>query len=193
MTIVKIKIFLTLVAIALFAAAFAAPVNAAAHISLYGYVEKTQYMPGEKGTLKIWVYNDGSEDVILKKIVIEYPWHSLYIWEGNETMKDINVAILEGGNWTTSRSFTVPNDGRAISGNIRVQVSTDEVSTTEFFGINVASAPYFFSLKDMEQLTTLMTILAVLTIVGIVVIAGTIFLSARRPQVTWKQEEPKSS
>jgi len=36
---------------------------------------------------------------------------------------------------------------------------------------------------------TLFTIQAVLLIVCTVIIAATIFLSARRPQVTWKAEE----
>jgi len=41
----------------------------------------------------------------------------------------------------------------------------------------------------MEQIITLFTIQVVLLIVCTIIIAATIFLSARRPRITWKAEE----
>jgi len=41
----------------------------------------------------------------------------------------------------------------------------------------------------MDKLVTLFTVLVVLVIVCTIIIAATIFLSARKPQVTWKPEE----
>jgi hypothetical protein len=188
-TILKRKFFLILMAIALSALTFTMPVKAVASITIYGYVDKTQYMPGDTGTLKIWIVNDGTEDIILKSVTIEYPWHYSYIWEGNETIEDINAAILKGGNWSTSRTFTVPTDGRAIGGNIRVHVVTNDPTNTNWIPITVASAPAYESIQDMDKLVTLFTVQAVLLIVCTIIIAATIFLSARKPQVTWKAEE----
>ena len=176
-------------AIALSALTFTMPVKAVASITIYGYVDKTQYMPGDKGTLKIWIVNDGTEDIILKSVTIEYPWNAFYIWEGNETIEDINAAILKGGNWSTSRTFTVPTDGRAIGGSIRVHVVTSAVSDTNWIPVNVASAPAYGSIQDMDKLVTLFTVQAVLLIVCTIIIAATIFLSVRRPQVTWRAEK----
>ena len=176
-------------AIALSALTFTTSVNAVASIAIYGYVDKTQYMPGDTGTLKIWIVNDGTEDIILKSVTIKYPWNAFYIWEGNETIKDINAAILKGGNWSTTRTFTLPTDGRATGGSITVDVVTSAVSDTKRIPITVASAPSYGSLKDMDKLVTLFTVQVVLLIVCTIIIAATIFLSARKPQVTWKAEE----
>jgi hypothetical protein len=186
---VKRKFILILMAIALSTLTFTMPVNAAAHVEIYGYVDKTQYMPGDKGTLNIWIVNDGTEDVILKSVTIKYPWNAFYIWEGNETIKGINAAILQGGNWSTSRTFTVPTDGRATGGNIIVEVVTSTITRTKPIPITVASAPAYGSLQDMDKLVTLFTVQVVLVIVCTIIIAATIFLSARKPQVTWKAEE----
>lgn len=186
----KRKFLLILMAIAFSALTLTMPVNAAASIAIYGYVDKTQYMPGDTGTLKIWIVNDGTEDIILKSVTIEYPWNAFYIWEGNETIKEFtNPAILKGGNWSDSRTFTVPTDGRAIGGDIRVHVVTNDPTNTKWISITVASAPAYGSLQDMDKLVTLFTVQVVLLIVCTIIIAATIFLSARKPQVTWKAEE----
>jgi len=188
-TVVKRKVLLILAVIGLLTLTFAIPVKAATKIDIFGYVGEIQYMPGDEGTLKLWVYNNGDEDVILKTVTIEYPWHNYYIWEGNETIRDINALILKGGNWSTTKSFTVPKDGRVTGGNIQVEVVTDKVSRTEWVYLDVANPSEYFSLQSMERIVTLLTIMAVLIIVCTIIIAATIFLSTRRPQVTWKKEE----
>jgi uncharacterized membrane protein len=166
-------------------------VKAVADIEIYGYTDKTQYMPGEKGTLKIWIYNEGTEDIILNNVTIEYPWHSYYIWEGNETIT-VNTAILIGKNWTTTISFTIPTDGRAVGGNIRVTAVTDKVpSRFRNFSLAVANAPIYASLQDIDKIVTLFTVLVVLLIVCTVIIAATMFLTSRKPKVTWKEEKPE--
>lgn len=185
----KGKLLTILTATALITIALAFPAEAAATFEIYGYTDKIQYMPGESGKLNIWIYNDGTDDLILKSITIEYPWHSDYIWEGNDTIKDIDTVVAKGANWSTTRSFTIPNDGRATSGNIKVSVVTDKVSRTEFIYLDVASAAEYFSLQSMDKIVTLLTIIAVLVIVCTIIVAATIFLSARRPQITWKTEE----
>jgi uncharacterized membrane protein len=164
-------------------------VHAVADIEIYGYTDKIQYMPGEKGTVKYWIHNEGTEEVILKNIIIEYPWHSLYVWEGNETIKEINTVILIGGNWSATATFTIPSDGRAIGGYVRITVVTDKVSRSRNIPLNVANAPVYTAFQDMDKIVTLFTVLVVLLIVCTVIIAATMFLAGRKPQVTWTKEK----
>jgi len=188
----KEKLLLSTLMMALIALSFASATKAAANIEIYGYVDKPQYKPSEQGTLRIWIYNDGTENIILYNVTVEYPWHTYYLWEGNETIKDINAAVLVGGNWSTTLTFTVPTDGRAITSgisNIKVQAVTDKATETRNIPISIASTPAPTMIQDMDKLITLFTILTVLIIVCTVIIASTVFLSTRRPQVTWKTEE----
>jgi hypothetical protein len=187
----KRKFLLILMAIALSALTFTTSVKAAANVSIYGYVDKTQYMPGDTGTLKFYVYNDGPDEIVLKNVSILYPWYSR-IWGGNETIKNINAVLPKGKDWNTTTTFTIPNDGRASGGSIYLEyVYTIGTQNTRsgYISINVASAPAYGSLQDMDKLVTLFTVQVVLVIVCTIIIAATIFLSARKPQVTWKAEE----
>ncbi len=188
----KEKFLLSTLITALIVLSFASSVRAAPSIQIFGYVDKPQYKPGEQGTLHIWIRNDGTEDVILKNVTVEYPWHDYFIWEGNETIKDINTAILVGGNWSATLTFTVPTDGRAITStisSISVMAVTDKTTEEEGIPMSIAGTPVPTILQDMDRLMTLFTILTVLIIVCTLIIAATIFLSVRRPQVTWKPSE----
>jgi uncharacterized membrane protein len=174
---------------ALVAVAFAPLAKAYASFSLYGYTDKPYYKPGESGTLKFWIYNDGTDDLILKNVTIYYPWHNL-IWGGNETIKPTTDTVISpNGNWSSTVSFTVPSDGRANGGSVSFVVVTDKTSSTEYLSLRVNSVPSYGAFEDMNELVTLFTILVVLVIVCTLIIAATIFLSAHRPQVTWKTEE----
>lgn len=185
----KSKITILLAMTAFLAVALALPVQAAAHINVFGYVDKPQYKISEQGTLNLWLYNDGTEDVILKNITIEYPWHADYIWEGNETIKDIDEVVAVKGNWSTSTTFTIPSDGRATSGNIYIYVVTDKYETYGYIYLNVAASPYYAALQDMDKLQTLFTLLVVLVIVCTIIIAAAIFLSGHKSQVVWNKEK----
>ena len=184
----KKKTMLLLATTTLVMLAYTLPVEAA-HISLFGYTDKPQYKAGEKGTLKIWLYNDGTEDVVLKNVTVEYPWHGHYVWEGNETIKNVNTAITVKGNWSTSLTFTIPSDGRATGGFISIRFVTDKLSDTETIYLNVASVPSYLDFKDSDKMLTLFTVLVVLIIVCSAIIAAAIFLSARKSQVVWSKEK----
>jgi uncharacterized membrane protein len=184
----KKKLFTTLIAIAILATTFAPAVKGAS-IQIYSYANKSEYVPGEKGTLKIVIYNDGSDSVILESVTIEYPWHSLYIWEGNDTIANITTAIPAKGNWSVEKTFTVPLDGRADSGSIVIRAVTDDGTIPEYVAIHVADGSTAATMKYMEQISLLFTVLVLIVLIGIFAIAGTIFLSARRAQVMWKTEE----
>lgn len=159
-----------------------------ASIEIYAYTDKVQYMPGDTGTLKIWVYNSGTEGVFMENVTIEYPWYSAFIWEGNETINTTDP-ITAKGNWSITRTFTVPKDGRAQSGNIRIFVETDKVDRQKNVYLSIADNPTAASVRYMEQVTTLLSALVVLVLVCTFIVAVAIFLSARKAQVTWKTEE----
>ncbi|MEM3725780.1 MAG: hypothetical protein QXK98_02830 [Candidatus Bathyarchaeia archaeon] len=189
----KEKVMLTFTAAVILALmlASASLTKAAPSLDIYGYVDKTYYKPGESGTLKFWIYNSSPDGAILKNVTIEYPWYSP-VWGGNQTITIANVVISQGENYSATDTFKIPDDSRAVGGAIRFRVYYE-------FGGNIYShqdsvplsvvVPYPAVLQDMDDLVTLFTILVVLTIVCTIILAATIFLSARRPQVVWKAEE----
>jgi hypothetical protein len=112
------------------------------------------------------------------------------IWGGNLTISGSDAVINPQGNWTTSLTFTVPNDGRATSGAIHITVVTDKIpSETGSIFLNVATATGVVAFENMDTLLMLFTFLIIITLICTVIIAAAIFLSARRPQVTWKAEQ----
>ncbi len=166
-----------------------------ASFSIYGYTDKPQYKPGEAGTVKIWIYNDGAEDLILKNITLYYPWHNI-IWGGNETLvPSEDTVIAPKGNYSTTTKFTIPNDGRANDGRIdgefvTIHVITDKRTIDGYVALNVANPPVSTAFENMDNLITLLTALVVIILVGIIGIIFTIYLTARRPKMVWA-EEPK--
>jgi hypothetical protein len=179
----------------LMALAFARPAECAATVNVYGYTDKLQYSPGETVTLKIWVYNEGPDEIVLKNITIYVPWYSP-IWGGNFTISAGNAVLGKGQNWTTIKTFTIPEDGRAYGGAIRVEgvytIGPVAYSFTRYpCSLNVPTA-FKYSLVDMDKLLTLVTILAVLVIVCTIILAATIFLSMRRPKVVLEEEMGKT-
>lgn len=171
--------------------AFTRPAECAATVKVYGYTDKLQYSPGETVTLKIWVYNEGPDEIVLKNITIYAPWHSP-IWGGNYTIDAKNTVLGKGQNWTTTKTFTIPEDGRGYGGGIRVEgVYTIGSVAYSFWGypcsLNVP-LPSKYSLVDMDKLLTLVTIQAVLVIVCTIILAATIFLSRRRPKTVFEEE-----
>jgi hypothetical protein len=191
-TILKRKFVLIFMAIALSTLALTTSVKAAANVQIYGYVDKTQYMPGDTVTLTFYIYNYGPDEIVLKNVTIYYPWYSP-IWGGNETIKNINAVISEGKNWNTTKTFTIPTDGRAVGSEVTIEykytIGTTVYTRSDDISINLVSAPDYGSLKDMDKLVTLFTVQVVLLIVCTIIIAATIFLTAHKPQVTWKAEE----
>lgn len=181
-----------LIAIGLFALTFALPVKAAASVDIYGYVDKTQYKPGETVTLNFYVYNGGPDEIVLKNVTIRYPWYSP-IWGGEETIKNIDAVLSDEKNWNDTQTFTVPDDGRATGFYIYLEctytIGTSVYTRSGNIPFTVVTAPSYGSIQGMDQLVTLFTVTAVLLIVCTVIIAATIFLSTHKPQVTWKAEE----
>ena len=151
------------------------------------WTDKSEHAPGETGTLHIVFYNDEDSAVTIEKITIIFDVWRAYRndkWEGNQTI-EINQAVVSKGVYEKDISFTVPTNGRAKSTNVPITIKTTELGNIyEYHFITVTETP-----KYMEQIVTLLTILVVLLIVCTIIIAATIFLSAHRPQVTWKPTE----
>jgi len=151
------------------------------------WLDKPIYGPGDSGTVFISYYNGGANAITIRQITIIYDEWMVYRngqWEGNQTI-DVNQAVVSKGIYENQTDFTVPTDGRGTSTTVNVYFDTVEAGTIRAgTTISVTQTPMF-----SQQLITLLTVLLVLMIVCTVIIAATIFLSARRPQVTWKTEQ----
>ncbi|MBS7616789.1 hypothetical protein KEJ45_06295 [Candidatus Bathyarchaeota archaeon] len=168
-------------------------------VNIYAWTDKTNYAPGEKGTLTIVIRNDRTdEDLILYNITIIYPWFAYTgdKWEGNDTITVGESLLKNGGVKTYTKEFTVPNDGRALSSpfgysqiSIVATVNTYPYEYSETAYFYVKSTPLYITIEDWDKAVTLFTIQVILIIVCTIIIAATVFLSSRRPKVMWREEE----
>ena len=157
------------------------------------WTDKPTYSVGQTGKLYIAYNNIRDSPVTIRYITVIFEKWWAYDkaksqWIGNitytppttESVTEHTVRVYEIG-------FTVPSDGRAVETAVEIKVYTNLPIPDELKPkpeISIIETPVY-----MEQIITLLTIQVVLIIVCTVIIAATIFLSARRPQVTWKAEE----
>lgn len=153
------------------------------------WTDKAEYYAGESGTLYIRFYNSGGSAVTIKRITVVFGEWVAYVndkWEGNQTIS-VNSAIASKEVFKNETRFTVPADGRAMSTLVAVTIEFSEV------GIPASSASQTIMVgqtpRYMDNIVTLFTVLVALVILSTLIIAATIFLSARRPQVMWSKEE----
>jgi len=187
----KISLFL-LVLMMLTMLACTGPAECAATVNVYGYTDRYYYLPGESVKLMFWVYNEGPDKIILENVTVRFPWHRP-VWDGNITIPAANTVLDKGQSWNKNITFTIPNDSRASSGPISVEVvytigSNTYRDTRTACPLNINPLPEL-SLKDMDKLLTLITVQVVLVIVCTIILAATIFLSARRPKVVLEESE----
>jgi len=155
------------------------------------WTDKPNYNPGESGILYIVFYNNRDRALTLEKVTVTFESWQAYkdgTWEGNQTIT-VNKAIATGETHLMEVTFTVPTDGRAVSTALDIRVYTTEAGiitppTAKEFYVYVSETPNY-----MEQIVTLFTIQTVLTIVCTIIIAATIFLSVRGPQIIWRKQE----
>jgi len=170
-------------------------------IVIKAYTKDLQYMPGQTGTLYIAVLNYKSDPVELSNITIYYSWFNYAAdkgWVGNDTIilsSTEKTLSSDGGKFEKEVQFTIPNDGSLDltspyqHADITVYDKDGNAVASGMAYIKVAVPLYYMAIQDVDKLTTLFTVQVILLIVCTIVIAATIFLSARRPQVTWKAEE----
>lgn len=155
---------------------------------VHAWTDRQEYMAGEKGTLFVAFYNDLGEAIEIKNITLIYHSWNAYIngaWVGNETRTYTDVTLADKETHVFSDiTFNVPTDGRAVPTTVSIEIGTDHGYRYTTSNISLQEASRY-----MEQIIFWFTLLVVLVIVCTLILAATIFLSARRPQVTWKTEE----
>ncbi len=147
------------------------------------WTDKSQYSPGDVGTLYVVFYNNVGRTVVIDGITIVYEsWQSYDAsngWLGNQTI-DVEQAFVSGEIYSNSTRFVVPTDGRANSTVVTISLKVTEpvdIGSIEAQGyVTVFRAPAY-----QETVVTLLTILLVLMIICTTIIAATILISVRRP------------
>jgi len=93
------------------------PVHYFGSVSAVAWVEQPTLNPGDKGTLKVSIYNENETYAItLVNVTVEFPWYGFYEgeWMGNDTIvEDLPVDVEAEDYWSDTLSFTVPSDSRA--------------------------------------------------------------------------------
>jgi len=187
----KERILIPLVVLVAASLAFSPLCSALPNVTVYGYTDKSYYRPGDTGTLKFWVYNSGTDDLILKNLTILYPWYNpAGLWGGNQTIiPSTSTVISAGQNWNSTASFTVPNDGRAMGGSVTIDVITDKVNRTSYVSLTVTSSPYYFTLQGMDLLNMLVGTMVALMIVLVVIMVLAILVYQHKSRMMWRSEE----
>lgn len=159
--------------------------QAAQDVTVYAWTDKPQYKPGETGTLKITVLNEGDEPIDVRNISIRYPWFAYNgktgEWEGNETVKEgLPMWVDPGEVYYKEVEFAIPTDGRVPQmGEIDVDVETGDgkVEPKENPSLVVSSVSLPMAIADLEKM---MTSLTVAIVVCTIILAIVIFLSTRK-------------
>lgn len=180
---------LVLVSFIVFAGLMIPKINAQTRQTFTVWTDKSQYVPGETGTLHFVLFNSGKIDMSVQRITIVFQLWQAYIdgqWEGSQII-EVNKVVEPNTVYENSVEFTVPSDGRAKTTSVGITAETAVLSLYPKYtydSVVVADAPRY-----MDQIVTLFTIQQILIIVATVVIAATLFLSSRRPSVVWKSED----
>jgi len=158
--------------------------------TITAWTDKSQYSPGDTGTLYITFYNNMGRTLAIDGITIVFEsWQSYDSnngWLGNQTI-NVQRAFVIGEIYYNTTRFQVPTDGRANSTIVTITVKVTEpvdVATIQGEGyVTVYQTPRY-----QETIVTLLTILLVLIIVCTAIISATLLISARRPPTTSKSE-----
>jgi hypothetical protein len=188
----KGKILLASMVIALAILVSSPAANAIASVSVYGYTDKTNYMPGDSVTVTFYVYNYGPDQIVLANVTVIYPWYNI-LWGGNQTINANSFVIAKGKSYNNTATFTIPTDSRASSGDMIDFSFVYMIGSTTYTGsgsINfpLTSGATALSLRDMDTLATMLTVETILLIIGALIIAAAILLIKRGPKAEWKAE-----
>ena len=191
------KLFVTLIATAVLFLVLVYPV-AANGTEVLVNLDKRQYAPGEQGSFSLTIRNTSENPIEVKNVTIMFANWMMYTvdgWDelGNQTIDYTDLAPI-GSNKTVALedvSFTVPTDGRAMSTSVYVQVYTDkQVLTPHTTPYITVTEPQVLNLqRSLDNIVTLLTLVAILAIISAIIVAAAVFLSGRRPAgVTWQKE-----
>lgn len=190
------RIALVLIAVTMLSLALGSSVRAD-DVEAYVNFDKAEYRPGEQGTISITIRNAGTSPIEVKNVTIAFAKWMTYTedgWDelGNKTISYSSPLII-GSNTTDALdaiSFTVPTDGRAVSTRVDILVYTNRPAPIGYSATVTVVDPSTLSLlRAMDNMVTILALVAVSAIIAAVIIAAVVFLSARRPSVTWQKEE----
>ncbi len=171
---------------------------AANDIEMWVRFDKAAYEPGEQGTIFITIRNTGTGPIEINNVTLTFPQWMIFTedgWDplGNKTIP-YEPAIIVTSKTVESLeaiTFTVPTDGRAGRNfpTVEIRMHTSE-GYLSYNGQIEVLAPYTSrSLRALDNIVMLLTVVAILAIVSAIIIAAAVFLSGRRPGVTWQKEE----
>jgi hypothetical protein len=198
------KLVMGLLVIAMFSVMLAPSVGANG-IYVYVNLDQVQYEPGEQGTLSITIRNTSEEPLEIHNVTVDFTDWMLFTidgWDelGNKTIvydtpiqipsKTGKVALDDNGE---PIRFTVPTDGRAVSTYIDIRIYTNKpgylTPPQPMPRVYVISPQEQDILRAMDNIVLLLSVGAILAIISAIIIAAAVFLSGRRPGVTWQKEE----
>jgi len=195
------KLVIILLALAMFSMV-SVPSVRAQDIEGWVSVDKNTYEPGEQGAIYITIRNTGDDPIEVKNVTIEFTDWMIYTedgWDplGNKTIVYDPVIIVSSETAVAldEITFTIPNDARGHSTSVDLSIYTNKgkLHTYAIKGwnnqIQVMDAYSLRYLKAMDNIVTLLTVVSILAIISAIIIAAAIFLSGRRPRVTWQKEE----
>lgn len=195
------KLVAILLALAMFSMVLVPSVRAQ-DIEGWVSVNKNTYEPGEHGTIYITIRNTGDDPIEVKNVTIEFTDWMIYTedgWDplGNKTIVYDPVIIVSSETAVAldEITFTVPNDARGHSTSVDLSIYTNKgkLPTYAIKGwdneIQVMDAYSLRYLRAMDNIVTLLTVTSILAIISAIIIAAAIFLSGRRPRVSWHKEE----
>lgn len=182
---------MVVLALAMLSMVFAPSVRAAGVEAIVS-LDKSLYKPGEHGTISIVMRNTLSGPVEIENVTIVFSSWRMYTADGWDELGNFSVVYDEvvtvgSKNGTLALDpidFTVPDDRRAgISTNVAVSVYTSEGYRTGAEYVDVLGPREQISLRALDNIVMLLTVIAILAIVSAIIIAAAVFLSGRRPGV----------
>jgi len=164
-------------------------------------LDKMAYEPGQQGTISITIRNTGDDPIEVKNITIEFNDWMLYTEDGWDPLGNMTVvyspAIIITSNSSVALdaiTFTVPNDARGHSTSADLSIYTNKGRLSSYYimgwndWISVIDSSQLRYLRALDNIVLLLTVVAILAIVSAIIVAAAVFLSGRRPGVTWQKE-----
>ncbi len=192
---IAILFMLTMLAVVL------VPPVKAQDIEAWVTLDKMAYEPGQQGTISITVRNTGDDPIEVKNLTIVFKDWMLYTEDGWDSLGNMTViyspAIIITSNSSVALdaiTFTVPNDARGDSTEVNLSIYTNKGRLPSYYimgwdhFIDVVDYYQLRYLRALDNIVLLLTVVAILAIVSAVIVAAAVFLSGRRPGVTWQKE-----
>jgi hypothetical protein len=170
-------------------------------VTLYVWTDKTQYKPGEKGTLKMSVLNERDDSIEIRNITIRYPWFAYDAekgWVGNVTIELDPAETLpsRSGDYSKEVEFTIPTDGRVAYpsgvGEVNIGMGTDKgpIGADVNLFVSSVSVPMVITGLDMWVTSLIVAIVVCTIILAIVILLAT--RGSRTPRFEALPPPPKS-